>query len=96
MVTFPRAVPTLVVAPGEAAAVAFPDCPGAVEGDAPAEAPAEAEAAAADGAGASEDRDAADAADADSAEADRDWLAEQPTTARAARTAQAGGTLTLH
>jgi hypothetical protein len=98
MVMFPTDVPTLGGALNESAAVAAPvavavavafgDCAGAVEGVAPAEA--------ADGAGAPEDRDDADAV---SAEADKDWLAEQPATARAAKTAQktaqAGETFTL-
>jgi hypothetical protein len=88
IVMFATAVPVVVVAPGEAAAAAFPDCAGAVAvAD---EAPAAPEAA---DAGAPEDRDVADA---DSAEADKDWLAEQPATARAARTAQAGATFTLN
>jgi hypothetical protein len=89
IVMLATAVPTVVVAPGEAAAgaVPFPDCAGAVEDDAPAEPEAAADAEA------SEDRDAADE---DSAEADKDWLAEQPTTARAARTAHAGATFTLN
>jgi hypothetical protein len=103
IVTFPTAVPTLVVAPGEAATVAVPvafeDCAGAVDDDAPAEAEAEADAVAAAGAvadaaaDASEDRDAADT---NIVGADEDWLAEQPTTARAARTAQTVATLTLN
>jgi hypothetical protein len=82
------------VAPGDAADVAAPvpvpfeDCPGAVADDAPAEDGAEDVA----DAGASDDRDEPVP---DSAEADRDWLAEQPTTARTARTAQAGATLTV-
>jgi hypothetical protein len=89
IVMFATAVPVVVVAPGEAAAgaVAFPDCAGSVTDDAPAEPEAAADA------GASEDRDVADA---DSAEADKDGLAEQPATARAARTAQAGATFTLN
>jgi hypothetical protein len=88
IVMFATAVPVVVVAPGEAGAgaVAFPDCPGAVADDAPAAPEAAADA------GAPEDRDVADA---DSAEADKDGLAEQPATARAARTAQAVATFTL-
>ena len=67
-------------------AVAFGDCAGAAEGDAPAAA------ADADDAGAPEDRDEADAF---SAEADKDGLAEQPATAKTAKTAQAVATFTL-
>jgi hypothetical protein len=93
IVTFPTADPTLGGTPGGAVAVAVPlpaafeacavavAVAGAVEDDAPDEAAGDA--------GASEDRDEADAV---SAEADKDWLPEQPTTARAARTAQAGAT----
>jgi hypothetical protein len=86
-------VPVVVVARAEASAVAapvaFPDCAGAVEDDAP----AAAEEAGEGDAALSED---GDGADVDSAEADKDGLAEQPTTARAARTAHAGATLTLN
>jgi hypothetical protein len=99
-VMFPTAVTAPAVAPAEpvavpvavAAAVAFEDCAGAVEEDAAAEAAAAEAAAAEDDAGSAEDRAEGDAV---SAEADKDWLAEQPTTARAAKTAQAGATLTL-
>jgi hypothetical protein len=84
--------PPPAVAPGDAADVAVPvpfeGCAGAVADDAPAEDEAEA----VDDAGASDDRDEPVP---DSAEADKDWLAEQPATARTARTAQAGATLTV-
>jgi hypothetical protein len=93
-VTFASAVPALGVARGEAAAAvpvpfAFGDRAGAVEDDDEDE--DDDAAAPEDDAGPPDDRDAADA---DSADADKDWLAEQPTTATVARTAQAGATLT--
>lgn len=85
---FPAVVPAFAAVPagadeadGVPVPAAFEDGAGALEDGAPPE----------DGAGASEDRDEPDA---DNAEADKDWLAEQPTTARAARTANAGATLT--
>jgi hypothetical protein len=90
IVMFPSAAPTFAMAPAEAAAVpvalAFEDCPGAVEEGEAVEAVAEADA------GAAEDREEADP---DGAEADEDWPAEQPATARAAKTAQAVVILTL-
>jgi hypothetical protein len=98
IVMFPSPAAALAVAPAEAVSVAaglpvaFGDCAGAVEEDGPAEGVAAAAADADADVGASEGRSEGDA---DSAEADKDWLAEQPATARAAKTAQAGATLTV-
>jgi hypothetical protein len=96
VVMFPSVVPAFAAVPagadeadGVPVPAAFEDGAGAVEDGAGAledGAPLE------DDAGASGDRDEPDA---DNAEADKDWLAEQPTTARAARTANAGATLTV-
>ena len=96
MLMFPSVVTGFAVAPAEApaaeapvaAAVGVEDCADAVED----EVAAEDAAAPADDAGVAEERDEAGA---DGAEADEDWLAEQPTTARPASTAQAVATLTL-
>jgi hypothetical protein len=88
------AAPPPAVPKGDAADVAAPapvpfeNCAGAVADDAP----PEDEAGAVADAGASDDRDEPVP---DSAEADKDWLAEQPATARTARTAQAVATLTV-
>jgi hypothetical protein len=83
IVMFCTAVPSVVVAKAEASAggVAEPvveDCAGALADDAPPAVEAD------DDAAPPEDRGAPDV---DSEEADKDGLAEQPATARAARTA---------
>ena len=85
IVTFPTEVPDCPVALSEAAAVAATaeDGAGAAE-DGVAVAPV--------GAGGTEDREGAAG---DGAGADEDWPAEQPTAARAARTAKALAILTL-
>jgi hypothetical protein len=92
---FPSAVTGFVVAPAEVVAVvaggvavAVEDCARAA-GD---EVSAADAAAPADDVGVADERDEAGA---DGAEADEDWLAEQPTTARPASTAQAVATLTV-
>jgi hypothetical protein len=97
---FPSAVTGFVVAPAEVVAVvaggvavAVEDCARAAEDEVSAAAAA-APADDAGVAGVADERDERDEAAADGAEADEDWLAEQPTTARPASTAQAVATLT--